>query len=72
MSTVRHLVMVRLRDGFTPAEKRSHTERIKRELEALGRRLDGVKSFTVHIDPLPTSDIDILFDSVFASKEGIA
>ncbi len=72
MGTVRHFVMFGLKDEFNKDEKLAHAKRIKDGLEDLGRRLDGVVEFRVHIDPLPGSNTDLMIDSVFASEEALA
>lgn len=68
---VKHIVIWQHGDGFTDEEKRVHAAGIKRELEALAQVIEGVVSIRVVIDPLPTSNGDILLDSTFEDEAAL-
>lgn len=69
---IRHIIVLRHRDGFTPEENRENARKIQRELDRLKDVIPGIVEFTVHIDPLPTSNADLLIDSLFVSEEALA
>ena len=69
---VRHIVALRFKEGFTPEEKRANAVKIKSSLEALKGVIPGIIEFAVHIDLLPTSDVDVVFNTIFESEEALA
>ncbi|NLL73316.1 MAG: Dabb family protein [Clostridiales bacterium] len=66
---VRHIVAWNFRDEFMVEENKIYAEEIKRELENLKNLIDGIVSIEVLIDPLFSSESDILLDSVFVDEE---
>lgn len=68
---VRHIVAWNYADGFTKEENRKNAEIMKRELEALKELIEGIVSIQVLINPVDTSDSDILLDSAFESEEAL-
>lgn len=68
---VRHLVAWNYADGFTADENRMHALDMKRELENLKNLIDGIVSIHLYIDPLESSDADLLLDSVFVNEEAL-
>lgn len=69
---IRHIVVLRHRDGFAPEEKREIARKIQRELDRLKDVIPGITEFAVHIDLLPTSNADLLIDSLFVSEAALA
>lgn len=68
---VRHLVAWNYADGFTEDENRRNAETMKRELENLKNLISEIVSIQVFINPLNSSDSDLLLDSVFESEEAL-
>lgn len=68
---VRHIVAWNFADGFTNAENRIHAQKIKEELENLKNLIDGIESIQVFINPIDTSDSDILLECTFVSEEAL-
>jgi len=68
---VKHMVAWSYADGFTSEENQSNAEKAKKELEGLKDLIEGIVSINVLIDPLATSDSDILLDIVFESEEAL-
>ena len=69
---LRHIVAWNYKDGLTDEEKQAYAAQIKAELEALPRCIDGILALTVYVDPLSSSDRDIVLDSLFESEEALA
>ena len=72
MAQVRHIVMLTLKDELTASEKAAHAQRIKTELEGLKSVIPGIETFTVHIDALPSSNVSLVFDSIFVSEKALS
>ncbi|GAA0313630.1 MULTISPECIES: Dabb family protein [Oceanobacillus] len=68
---IKHIVQWNHRENFSEAEKKTNAEKIKNELESLKEKIDGVVSIKVIIDPLATSDRDIILDSEFETEEAL-
>lgn len=68
---VRHIVAWNHADGFSEEEKRKHAELMKKELENLKTLIDGIVSIEVLINPIDTSDSDIMLDCTFVSVEAL-
>ncbi|MDF2542978.1 MAG: Stress responsive alpha-beta barrel protein [Herbinix sp.] len=68
---VRHIVAWSFGDGFTAVENESNAKRIKQELEALKDIIEGIISIEVLVNPMDTSDSDLMLDSVLVSEEAL-
>ena len=66
---VKHIVMWKLKDDFSDAEKKGIAETFKNKLEALDSLMDGVLKIKVEIMPLDSSNVDLMLDSEFESVE---
>ena len=69
---VKHMILWKLREDLSPAEKEQVKLRIKQELEALADMIDGLTEIHVQIHGLPTSTADLMLDSTFTSAEALA
>lgn len=69
---IRHIVMVNYKEGFSPDENRENAKQIKCLLEGLKDVIPGIIEFNVIIEALPTSDKDIVFNTLFESVETLA
>ena len=69
---IRHIVAWNYKDGFTESENRENALKIKSDLEALIKCIDGIVELKVHINMLPSSNRDIVLDSLFQSEEALA
>ena len=67
-----HIVMLNFKDGFSHEENRKNAEQVKFSLERLKTMIPGIIEFTVYIDKLPTSDKDVVFNTLFESVETLA
>ncbi|MCL2839458.1 MAG: Dabb family protein [Defluviitaleaceae bacterium] len=69
---VRHIVAWNYKDGFSASENQANAKKVKLELEALKHTIKGIIQITVHINLLPSSNKDLVLDSVFESEEALA
>lgn len=69
---IRHIVMLNFKEGLSPEENKKNAERVKFLLEGLKDTIPGIIDFQVHIDALPTSDKDIVLNTLFESVETLA
>ncbi|MDF2539915.1 MAG: Dabb family protein [Herbinix sp.] len=68
---VRHIVAWNYADGFTAEENRKNAETMKKELENLKGLIEGLQTIELFINPLSSSDSDLLLDSVFDNEEAL-
>ena len=68
---VRHVILWTLRSDLTEEEKDSVRKSAKKELEGLCGVVPSIVSITVHVDPLPSSNCDMMLDSSFEDEEGL-
>jgi hypothetical protein len=68
---VRHIVAWNYAESFTMEENRNNAKAMKKELENLKNLIEGIVSIEVSINPLDTSDSDLLLDSIFESEEAL-
>lgn len=72
MALVHHIVVLRYKDGFTDEENRANARKVKAELERLKGGIPGIVDFTVCIDALPSSNMDMVINSTFESEAALA
>ncbi|MBP1756563.1 MAG: Stress responsive alpha-beta barrel protein [Firmicutes bacterium] len=68
---VRHIVAWNYAENFTMEENRRNALKMKEELENLVHLIPGVVSIHLYIEPLTSSDSDLLLDSVFDDEEAL-
>ncbi len=68
---VRHIVMWDFKDEYSDEEKRNNAIKIKTELETLATLISGVISIEVIINPLTSSNSDMMLNSLFDSEEDL-
>jgi hypothetical protein len=72
---VRHIVLWNFRDGadgFSPEENLQNAQKMKSLLEELSNLIDGIVELKVHINAMPSSNRDIMLDSLFENEEALA
>jgi len=68
---VKHVIVWTLKEELKGAEKRAAMEKAKAALEALKEKIDGIVELKLYIDPLDSSDSDMMLDSTFISKSAL-
>ena len=71
---VRHIVAWNYKEGFSDSENKENAEKIKSELEALPRLIDGIIEMKVYIysDLLSSGNRNIVLNSLFKNEEALA
>lgn len=69
---VKHVILWCLKDTLTDEEKAKVKKDVKENLEALKGKIEGLAEIKVNINPLPTSNADMMLDSLFESADALA
>ncbi|MBE6725232.1 MAG: Dabb family protein [Ruminococcaceae bacterium] len=69
---VKHIILWKLKESFTEEEKAAARAEAKRRLESLNGQIEGLVSLTVVTDRLPSSNADMMLDSVFTDADALA
>lgn len=68
---VKHVILWTLKDAYSAEEKERIKKDIKEGLESLKGKIDGLVDIVVNIDPLPSSNCDLMLDSSFETEEAL-
>lgn len=68
---VKHMIIWKLKEEFTSEEKAKIKKEMKEALEALKGKVPGLLDIKVYIDPLITSNGDVMLDSTLESEEAL-
>lgn len=68
---VKHIILWKLKDELTDAQKAEVKAGIKEGLEGLAGQIPGLIDIKVNINGLPTSNADVMLDSSFESFEAL-
>lgn len=68
---VKHIILWKLKDELTDAQKAEVKAGIKAGLEGLTGQIPGLIDIKVNINSLPTSNVDVMLDSSFESFEAL-
>ena len=71
MSKVKHIILWKLRDDISDSDIAGIKSDIKKSLEGLKGKIPGLLEIDVVIDKLPSSNMDIMLDSLFESEEAL-
>ena len=69
---VKHIILWKLKSDMTEEEKTAARAEAKRRLESLNGKIEGLVSLTVVTDRLPSSNADMMLDSVFTDADALA
>lgn len=68
---VKHVILWTLKDGYSDNEIRSIKTGIKEGLEGLKGQIPGMIDIKVNIDPLASSNCDVMLDSSFEDEDSL-
>ena len=68
---VKHIIIWTLKSELSEEEKVAVKAGIKEGLEGLAGQIPGLIDITVNINPLSSSNADLMLDSVFESEEAL-
>ncbi len=68
---IKHIILWQLKDELSDAEKTTIKAGIKEGLESLKGKISGLVDIYVEINPLPSSNADVMLVSSFESEEAL-
>ena len=68
---VKHVIVWTLKDEYSSEEKENIKKGIKEGLEGLKGKVPGIVDIKVNIDPLASSNADLMLDSTFEDEEAL-
>ena len=68
---VKHVILWNLKDEYSEEEKSGIKAGIKEGLEGLKGKIPGLLDIRVNIDPLESSNCDLMLDSSFEDEESL-
>ncbi len=68
---VKHIILWKLKEDLNEIEKAGIKNGIKRGLEGLAGKIDGLVDIKVIINPLPSSNADLMLDSTFTGYNAL-
>lgn len=68
---IKHIIIWNYKDGFTPEQKAERSNEIKRGLESLKGKIDGLKDIKVYTEFLGSSNGDLMLDSLFTDEQAL-
>ena len=69
---VKHIILWQLKDELSPSEKEIRKQQIKESLESLPGKVPGLLELKVNINPLPSSNADLMLDSTLENAQTLA
>lgn len=68
---VKHVILWTLKSEYSEEEKTKIKENIKKEIEGLMGKIEGLTEIKVNIEKLATSNADLMLDSTFVSEQAL-
>ena len=68
---VKHVILWVLKDEYEGIEREEIKKGIKDGLEGLKGQIPGLAEIKVNTEPLPSSNCDLMLDSLFESEEAL-
>lgn len=68
---VRHVILWKLKETLSEDEKRTIVENMKEHLEALVGVVPGLISLDINIEPLASSNADVMLDSLLEDEAAL-
>ena len=68
---VKHIILWTLKTEYSQEQKEEIKANIKKGLEGLKGKIDGLTDIKVNITGLPSSNADLMLDSTFESEEAL-
>ena len=68
---VKHVILWQLKEELSETEKNDVKKSIKEGLESLKGKIPGLNEIKVEINPMPSSNADVMLDSSFENGEAL-
>ncbi len=69
---VKHVILWKLKETLSEDEKKKILEDMKKNLEGLKGKIQGLEDIKIIINPLGSSNADVMLDSVLVDEEALA
>lgn len=69
---IRHIVMWNFKDYIGTEQRLNYALKIKTDIESLRDIIEGIHYLNVFIDPLPSSNADIILICLFETEEALS
>ncbi len=68
---VKHVILWTLKSEYSEEQKIAIKKEIKKGLEGLKGKIEGLVDITVHVEALPSSNVDLMLDSTFEDEAAL-
>lgn len=68
---VKHIILWKLKEELSEEQKAAVKAEIKEGLEGLAGKVPGLLDIKVNINPLPSSNMDLMLDSTLESSDAL-
>ena len=68
---VHHIILWKIKEEKTVQEKQEIKQNVKSDLEGLMGKIEGLEKIHVQIDSLPSSNADLMLDSLFSDEDSL-
>ena len=68
---VKHIILWKLNEELQDSQKEEVRIGIKKNLEGLCGKIPGLVSMKININPLSSSNVDVMMDSTFEDEEAL-
>ena len=68
---VKHVIIWKLKSGYSDEEISGIKKNIKEGLEGLAGKIPGLKAINVYTEPLASSNCDLILDSLFENEDSL-
>jgi len=68
---VKHIILWKLKESLSPEEKASVKQNMKEQLESLAGKVPGLTEIIVRINPLDSSNAEVMLDSTLESEDAL-
>ena len=68
---VKHVILWKLKEEYSSEEKSTIKAGIKQGLEGLKGKIPGLVDIKVNVNPLPSSNCDVMLDSFFTDEASL-
>ncbi len=68
---VKHIILWKLKEEYSDAQKEEIKQGIKEGLESLAGKIPGLKDIHVYTEALPSSNVDLMLDCTLTDAEAL-
>lgn len=68
---IKHVILWKIKEEYSPEQRKAIKENAKRELEGLVGRIEGLLTLKIEIEALPSSNADLMLMSEFKDEAAL-